>query len=696
MIKLIGVIAKGGLPVTIKALIDIKHEELIGGMLEAIRVLSSVMGGKKARMLDFGEDKLVMSESSKGYTVIALVDRAEVYIGSLVRLIASRIDSSDIEEATGLVYEDTIRKIENIIDTYVTSDLNENAIDMLLSSYKLILDELMKEKQYLADVRSIEDSIKKATGLREEWEEFRGSVQGDFADSVKYALEGNFGIACAIGMKSNHPIARLFAVKMGLLSLSMSNTITPTIHQLKELADQLDTNNIFHRLVKTALEYRAGEATLGEYINIFRECTKEFDFEDTLEGTVLGFLFVDEIIGYFPDFGKRLMDYFRDKSDVIYTYIEAILDRRKIFDKIYSITSFEEFREDLAIWRTKIDSVLEEINNVLFPSLEYDKKYGGQEYLNRISISRLLNLQTYIALLTALAESPILSPTERKDRLEEVFGLYKNYVRKILRSNVPMFNSTLMNIFQSISVVLNELYYLKCREEREKHYDEIFSFLRDVEYAIENLWMGRLVDFSLLSVLTNALFPILSKREGICGQEVKIIYTLLKFINRERIIQHREVRPYGYAVIVGNMANTLASIITRMENMEARESILKKCLRRLIENHKWFLSQGVICRDDIITMTYNMTRSLDIVDWTRDPQYIEAVIGLNQIAMINTEKYDYETAIIAEEFLGFLAALEEKLNIKKYRTLAEQIFQVTKATWKKYGFTCKATNMEHH
>ena len=126
MIKLIGVIARGGIPVRVRALVDLKSEEFLAGMLEAVKALSSMIGGGEVRMLDFGKNKLLMTESRKGYTVIALVDKAEAYVERLVKIIADDIDNSGIEESTGIVHDGLVRQIDEIIDTYIQSELRES------------------------------------------------------------------------------------------------------------------------------------------------------------------------------------------------------------------------------------------------------------------------------------------------------------------------------------------------------------------------------------------------------------------------------------------------------------------------------------------------------------------------------------------------------------------------------------------
>ena len=73
MIKLLGVIAEGGVPIVIKTFVELKREELLPSLIEALKALSMVIGTGEIRRLDFRQDKLLVVESRKKYTVVALV-----------------------------------------------------------------------------------------------------------------------------------------------------------------------------------------------------------------------------------------------------------------------------------------------------------------------------------------------------------------------------------------------------------------------------------------------------------------------------------------------------------------------------------------------------------------------------------------------------------------------------------------------
>lgn len=695
MIKLLGIIARGGVPIRIRTFMRLESKELIGGMLEAVKALSCAIGSKEVRMLDFGENKLIITESKKGYTIVALAEKAEEYIEELIKIIASDIDNSDIEEASGIVCGDLTHKIDNIIDTYIDERLDVDLTKIMLDACEPLISYFEKTERYKKIIKSFQHEIDETPD--EKWGHFVDSVSGSFSDALDMALRGDFDHACAISIKIEDKIAKIFAIKMGLLALSMTNTIAPRIEELKSIAEKIKSDDPWSVLVKHAVRYRTGEITIIEYLDVYKRVMEKFEFADDNQSLAIAFLFVESTIGRFPEFAEKMAEYFKDKSEVIYTYIQTILERNRIFSKLYSITSFDEFKEDLSVWKAKISDILKKLDKMLRPSLLariFGFRPRGAD-INILGITHSLQLQTYIALLTALAESPVLPLNDRHKILTEIINLYDRYMQKLLHSDIALFSSTIMNTFQSISVVLNELSYFVTIKNLDKHLARINSFLEDILWITLREWIKKKSDISLITVITNALCPILAKKNVIYESEVKLLYLLSKLLDIRGISASKLIRPYGYAVIVGNLINTLSSFVHRIEDKKTKSKISNECIRGLLGIHRWFLSQGVICRDDILTMTYNIWKLMDLADDSSLENITKAVIAFNKIAVPGTKKYEYETAILAENLIGFLLRAWRILNNEEYLNIAREIYNRAIEIWLKYGFKEKAQELRN-
>ena len=112
MIRLIGVLTQGGVPIKVKSSMDTEGELILGPLIEAAKALSNVMGSGEVRKLGFQDNTLIVTESHKGYTIVALVSKAEDYMDSLLRVISDAIDESDIASADGVVNDEHMRIVE--------------------------------------------------------------------------------------------------------------------------------------------------------------------------------------------------------------------------------------------------------------------------------------------------------------------------------------------------------------------------------------------------------------------------------------------------------------------------------------------------------------------------------------------------------------------------------------------------------
>jgi hypothetical protein len=127
---------------------------------------------------------------------------------------------------------------------------------------------------------------------------------------------------------------------------------------------------------------------------------------------------------------------------------------------------------------------------------------------------------------------------------------------------------------------------------------------------------------------------------------------------------------------------------------EERIKVLKRCIEIILDIQEWFVSKGVICRDDIITASFHSTLVLDILDDSDLERMTNRVIALNRIAVQDSSKYDYEVAMMASPLIEILIYVWKKLESEKYLKLARETFDTAYSAWIKYGFHEKADNFK--
>lgn len=690
MIRLIGVLTHGGVPVTVKSSMDAEGELILGPLIEAAKALSNVMGSGEVRKLGFRDNTLIVTESSKGYTIVALVSKAEDYMDSLLRVIADTIDESDIATADGAVNDDHIIIVDEILGTYVREHIEAGFPETLTMVWEPIVQALKKDAKLSKAINGVEALLGRSEQI-EKWNEFKSKVSGTLEEALEYALQGEFDRACAIAMDIDSPLAGVFSVKMGALTHSMTKAVSPPISELIATTVRLPDDYTFTNLARILVGFVSGAKIPADYSRAFREAIKQFEFQNDTEHLILGFLFLDARVVDYPEFASNLADLYKEKSEVVCSFIEAIDERDKLFEKLYSITSYDGFRSELGVHKSTITSILSNINWVMDSDLLWELKKEGKGI--EIGITASLKLQNYIAVLTALAESPVLTIGERREILEEVLMLYKDYFRGLMRADIPLFAYSLDSVFQSLSVAHAEYYFLTTGETRNKHMDQSIEFVSDIFSVIDEEWPKSRVRFSLF-VVANALCPVLTRSKTMQEVAVRMVYLAMRLLDVNTVDASQITRPETYATYFGNTISTLTSMASLVLEGKERISILKRCVEIILDIQEWFVSKGVICRDDIITATFHSTLVLDILDNSDLERMANRIIALNRIAVQDSSKYDYEVAMMASPLIEILVYVWKKLENEKYLKLSRETFDTAYSAWIKYGFHEKADNFK--
>jgi len=690
MIRLIGILTTGGVPIKVKSTMDADGEMILGPLIEAAKALSNVIGSGEVRKLGFRENTLIVTECQKGYTIVALVSKAEDYMDSLLRVIADAIDDSSLAPADGSVSDTHRRIIDQIVHTYTREHIETGFPDVLSKVWNPILNALKQSEKLSLTLQEVETLLGKKESITK-WNELKAGVSGTLNDALLFALQGEFDRACAIAMNEEGPLAGVFCIKMGALTHTMTKAISPPLAELKRIAATLPEDYPFTDLARTLVGYTAGELIPADYSRVYREALSRFEFKDDDEHLLLGFMFLDPRVVDYQKFSPKLLNLYQEKSEVFCSYVEAIEERAKLFEKLYSITSYDAFRDELGMYKSRITSILGNINWVLDPDLLWELKKEGKGI--EIGVTASLKLQNYIAILTALTESPVLTIAERREVLEEVLMLYRDYFRGLMMVEVPLFSYTIDSVFQSLSVARAEYYFLTTGEKRKQHLEESLEFLSDIYHTIDEEWPKSQVRLSLF-VVTNSLCPILTRADLLSEEEIRLVYIAMKLLDIDTIDAVQITKPETYATNLGNMITTLTAIAARLLENEERMAILKRCIEVILDTQEWFVSRGVICRDDIMSATFHSSLVTVTLEGKELEGIVNRVIALNRIVIQDPAKFDYEVAMISSPFIGILIDACNRLSNKKYLQLARESFDSAYQAWIKYGFPEKAANFK--
>jgi len=688
MIRLIGVLTEGGVPIQVKSSTEADGELILGPLIEAVKALSSVMGSGEVRRLGFKDNTLLVTEAKKGFTIVALVSKAEDYMDSLLRVIAEKIDDSEIRKADGSVDDTQKSIIKDILSIYVRDHIDTSFPSALSCAWDPIFEVLKNDSRFSRSIQDVDELLAREEP-EERWIELKVETSGTMKDALAYALGGEFDRACAIAVKEEGPLAGIFGIKMGALAHSVTKAVPPTMKQLRELAAELPDEHPFTDLAKVLVGTIAREIIPADYTRVFRESMKKFEFVNNDEHLMLGFLFLDPIVVEYPEFASKLMDLYRGRSKVVCSFIDAIEERSRIFDKLYSITSYDGFKDELGLYKSQISSILGSITWVLDDELLWELQKEGKGI--EIGITASFKLQNYIALLTALTESPVLTITERLGFLEEVLMLYRDYFRGLMKTDIPLFAYTVDSVFQSLSVAHAEYYFLSTALPREHHLQRTIEFLGDIYEIMEAEWPKSRVRFSLF-VVANSLGPVLARENELPEFEIRLLYAAINLLDVNTIDAAQITRPTVYATYLSNTNTALTSLATRLLEGAEKIEVLKRCVNISLDVHEWFLSYGEVIRDDVMSASFHASLIVDSLDESELKRIVDRVIDLNRIIVQDPTKFDYELAMMSSTLMDLLANAWKRLDDEKYLKLSKETYDQAVVAWKKYGFYELADN----
>ncbi|MGY5853929.1 MAG: hypothetical protein RTU92_10210 [Candidatus Thorarchaeota archaeon] len=690
MIRLIGVLSEGGVSVQVMSNMPSRGDHLLGALIEATKTLSSVLGSGQVMKLDFRDQKLIVTESQKGYSIVALVDRAEDYMDTLIRLIAEEIDESPVPLADGVVTDLHKDLVEAILNSYVRYEVGLTLREKLSGVWEPILQAIKKNPEYDKLVKEV-NRPDTSDEIARKWEDFKSKIEPSIKDALWYARGGEYDKACAAAIGLEEPLAKIFAIKTGTLAFSMTETCAPPLDELKELAESLP-NDPFSGLARSLVGRANREITPIDYAHAFQHAAGEFEVNDTDEQLMRAFLFIDPRIAEHEDLAKNLIEFFRQKNfEVICNYIEAVIERAAMFDKIYSMTTYDAFQSEFSAWKYRIAGTLELIDRVL--NREQLRGVLTEGAVNQLGQNGSLQLQNYITLLTAMAESPVLSIGERRGILREVISIYRSYFRKLLETDVPLFAYTIDSVFQSLSVAYAEYYHLSSEGDQTRNLEEAVEFLRDILNLIDSDW-DKLHDRLSLDVICNSLFPVLNMAGTLNPEEVKLALMAIKGLELRDTDALQVIDPLTFATTFGNIMSSLASLSMRILDEPQKSEVLKEALLVGLAIQEFFLTNGIVCRDDIIAVTFHASEAVEYLDNEQLRSVVRTITVLNRVSVQDPTKYDYEVAMMSRPYVSLLIRTWKKLGEERHRILATKILDTAVDAWRRYGFHAKAREFE--
>ncbi len=693
MIKLLGVLTPGGVPIACKSFDKEVEEVILSALIGAVMALSRTLGTGDARKVDFNSDKLVITKSKKGLIVIALASKGEDYVEALLKLLAEELDNA----FTGIIPEFSTPEHANIasriFDKFVSNTIEFSFRDLISEIWYPILSILMSDAKFRKLISNVQElERREEEKYIQEWKKFSSKIQGTKKDAIIHALAGNFSHACAIALKEKDLTAKLFGVRMGIFAHLTAFVPSPELDELEKEIQALPRDNIFVKLIESDLKLLKRQISLMEYIEVFKETIKKFEFKDDDEHIMLAFLLIKGA-QYFPQIAKKLERFFSNKSEVIYTFIHSSLKARELIEKIYGITKFDEIRPQLLLCEKRLKIALGELDKIIpSPFKRLFRKAPYESEVNKTLFKVLSTLETCVAVLVTLLQTPVLTLKEKKEVANKVLSIYYNYFRKLLSRKLPIFIGSVFNIFQHVSAALSDLYHLSEKRERKRLLNMIIEFLKDV-LNFTYIDRSKIYSSKFLDAILAGVNSLLAEQKKSPEVILILTYILMQSINVEDMEAKKTLFPYWFVATTLNILNTLIPLIPMLSmDIKLKTEILKKCFYYVNEILKWLMAHAEITKYDILPLI-DVVSLMENIPESELREMVEYILSWIKIVIPNINKYDYDFVLIAEPLINFLIKVGKKLNDNKYLIMAREYLQFSEKIWRKYELDEKAKDI---
>ena len=208
------------------------------------------------------------------------------------------------------------------------------------------------------------------------------------------------------------------------------------------------------------------------------------------------------------------------------------------------------------------------------------------------------------------------------------------------------------------------------------------EFLQDILRVVGEEGQKRYVRFSLF-VVANAICPTFAMAEELSDEEMKLMISAMRTTDVSVLERQQILYPLYFATSFSNMASAFAAMVPRMLVGTEMTIALNKCVSTLLNIQAFFMTHGVVCRDDLMYTTYHAAQALGGASEDDFKSILRVVIALNRVAIQDPKKFDYEVAMMGKPLIDLLVRSWRKLGNDDLRDEAIDYLEISIASWKK-------------
>lgn len=660
VIRHIGVTAFG-VPIYFKHFGETSQDKemLFSALIEAFNAIGDQLELGRIDTVAFGENLLHVTPTRKGYRVIAISDTKEWYVRNLVKRIAEIIDSDEnIPEPTGFVDDEIVSKIKNLLDKFIIEEVSVSPEDIFKE-----LDTTVKELSEILGkdaVRNLDKTIaEKRKKISESWSNILASIEGNIYEALENAWRGEISTASAIILKrADTPLLVSLGIRLSLLSNLFHNLISPPLDLIKQLVNYLTEDDVFVALIRRAVDYHFYWMDVRDYFSLYMKALEKFDTEEGVETQIKALILFDEmLLRVKSDKAKKLLNYYKDTSDALYTYFEVLAEKNVALKRIFN-ADLGEAQHLISVWSQKLFGDIKLTNKFLgWRTREYvlDKEEAVEAM--KVFFRTSVEAEIYAKSLSYITRH-LSTDAETKLRvLSQALDLIDKLLNVINRE-FPIYIPSCVEFMKEISFILE--YSIRIIKQKNiSNITEAYKKLLAVCGKIAIDEYDKMIRFYpwITSVLAS-FSSILLYLDDYHPQILELFYLISRLISLDSLEGMKKSSPDMFTSFVSDLLFTFGYVLVR-RGVEQNKDHLESIIDYLIELVKWKMFRGSASVIDVLRIISLLSRTVFLLPKSKVKHYNREIASLLELFIDDPAKRESELVVLSEELVMFYKRLSD-------------------------------------
>ena len=716
MIRGVIVLLRSGLLVAQRGF---ERTEILTPLMSAAISLSEEIKMGVLKALEYKDYRLYIMTSYTNPEVIIVVaaDKDDLAIETRARELVSKIDrvipSRPFDVVTGELQDSVLRVIDNFLKETPELPSFDTIVNLAKAIYSsLPSDTILNVEREVKEFEATE----KADELKKKFVPKKMKV--DDPDKVlnlclqkiyEWNLYDAYNAAYSLrDVESYYDVGSLLAAKIGLIILGFSPDYPslPTT-EVKMLVDvePRKLHPIVLELVK--MEVNAVlEGELGRFRaflnNSLDKLVEIFDAAEGILKDVYAFLlFSTSRLVLKSDLGPRLINFFKEKSPLLFEILNNAHVQIQLFDILYAPKTWLDIQKFVMDTKLHYMEIKEKYKEILGKSFIQKLFSSWKKELVEVSTYALSAIRPYMLAILASVESYGLSISDREKILLDAYNLVKDDILKIINASPPLDIRTYFDFYQLILHLLMYLGFVSFEDRARTVWNEALEIAREGFKFFYRLYArGRITLIDFVTRVSPIVF-IMSKAALNTGNNPKeLLYYIRVLANfDDTLIKEMNNRPeHGRFADIINAIIPLMLISKFVPIETLREQIATALLGLLRKLGTWSIHKNIYSREFVDDFADILSETIELSsDRQKCGIFLRDLIDYTNVLVKDPEENRFEAAVMYERAGKLLIKYLDKFGRDDYYlSQAYKYINRSVAIWAAEGYTVKVNELENY